>query len=113
MTTSTAKKAESPHSTIESKLEAMALAIVATRNALQGYIESLRVNPSTASFAGQLQANVDLVDYATAALAAELGWSIGVSDSGSGSGASIPDTTMKRARHWVSRGKKDSFPLNY
>lgn len=84
--------------------EVMTVALVAVRDALQCQARALRSIPGTTRFADEIDKNVDAIDFATAALASQVGFPTYAG----GGGAVSPDVAAKVAT-WVSRGKRDPF----
>jgi hypothetical protein len=86
-------------------LELLTLGLIALRDGLAAQAESLQFNPATKQAGDALQKQVDRVDYATTALAGELGWSIVP-----GSGANVGPALAEAAARWIGRKKQDPIP---
>jgi hypothetical protein len=82
--------------------ELLGLALVAARDGFKAQAEALATITVTSRFAERLERSVDLVDYATAALAAELGGTVFP-----GAGGAPSAELTEKADVWIRRGKRD------
>jgi hypothetical protein len=95
---------QTPKIDVQKTVEILGLALVAIRESLAAQSEALKLHVLTVRFAETLQRNVDLLDFSTSALAAELGGS-----RFPGAGGTPSQELLARAETWIHRGKQDSL----